>query len=80
MQYASDLYCRESLINGSKDKLLWLDALKDGFSHVSKSGNFATAVIGLVMVRTEQSTNHLVFFRVDLTPVIGFFFDVTRLK
>ena len=80
MQYASDLYCRESLINGSKDKLLWLDALKDGFSHVSKSGNFATAVIGLVMVRTEQSTHHLVFFRVDLTPVIGFFFDVIWLE
>jgi hypothetical protein len=56
MQYASDLYCRESLINGSKDKLLWLDALKYGFSHVSKSGNFATAIIGLVMAKAEQST------------------------
>jgi hypothetical protein len=54
--------------------------LKYGFSHVSKSGNFATAVIGWMMAKAEQSTHHLVFFRVDLTPVIGFFFDVTWLK
>ena len=33
-----------------------LDTLKYGFSHVSKSGNFATAVIGLVMAKAEQST------------------------
>ncbi|WP_218948752.1 hypothetical protein, partial [Acinetobacter sp. YH16031] len=34
------------------------------FSHVSKSGNFALAVICLAMRKTKQSTDHLVFFRI----------------